>query len=240
MLKFGRRLIFCCLFVFCLQQFSAPLAAAGEKEERIRLLQEKMQALKAQLETMQEDRLREQPPSETPWQPILKVGEERVAYAQYAYLLGPQMRKDDLDSALQQIHYQTSTDELKERGTLFVIPTFPLAAGEQMSIETYNRELAAQILHQIGVPAAIEGGLLVAGKPINRLSLTDDPLLLIDLADCDQIMRARIFELLKSQRLFTEDGSIHRYLWELARSASPQAFSFYWQNNLAWLSLDNE
>ena len=239
MFRFAQVLVFCCLIILCLQQISAPLAVAGEKEERIRLLQEKMQALKAQLAEMQEQKLREQPPTEAPWQPVLKAGEERPAYAQYAYLLASQMGQDKLDSTLQQIHYQTSTDEMQERGTLFVIPALPLAAGEQMSVERYNRELAVQLLHQVGVPAAVEGGLLIAEKPLSRLEDGEKSFLYIDLTDCDRIMRARIFELLKTERLFGEEGSIQNYLWQLVKNASPQAFSIYWQDNLAWLSVDN-
>lgn len=238
MLRFVRNLFFCCLFILCLQQLSAPLAVAGEKEERIRILQEKMQTLKAQLAEMQEQKLREQPPTETPWQPILSVGEERPAYAQYAYFLASQMSQDKLDSTLQQIHYQTSIDDMKERGTLFVIPALPLMAGEQMTVERYNRELAVQLLHQAGVPAAVEGGLLIVAKPLTRLAAGEESILFIDLADCDQIMRARILELLKTQRLFGDDGRIQDYVWELVKSASPQAFSLYWQNHLAWLALD--
>ena len=239
MFKFGTRFLRCFLFVICLQQILVFPVVAGEKEERVQLLQKKMEKLQELLVRMQEEKLREQPPTEIPWQPILQSGEERPAYDQYVYLLAPQMRAEDLDSTLQQLHFLANQDELKERGTLFVVPTLPLSAGEKMSVESYNRDLAGQLLKEIRIPTALEGGLVVAPDPLGQPDVAAGSLLFIDLAGCDQILRSRIFGLLQSQRLFTEDGSIHGYLWELMESAAPQAFTVYMQDELVWLARDN-
>jgi hypothetical protein len=239
MRQFMKHLFKCTLVMVCFLHLLNISAVAGEKEERIRLLQEKMKALQAQLEIVQETKLREQPPTETPWQPIQNPGDERPAYAQYVYLLGSQVAKADLDSALQQMYYLASQDKMEQKGALFVVPALPLAPGELMNVDTYNRELAVQLLAKVGVPSAVEGGILVAAKPLTRLNADDRELLFIDLAGCDQILRARIFELLLSQRMFSPDGTIHSYLWELIKSASPQVFNLYWQGDLAWLSVDN-
>lgn len=239
MRRFMKNLFRCTLVMVCLLHLFNVCAVAGEKEERIRLLQEKMKALQAQLEIVQETKLREQPPTESPWQPIQAPGEERPAYAQYVYLLGAQVAKADLDNVLQQMYYLASQDKLEQKGALFVVPALSLAPGELMNVDTYNRELAVQLLAQAGVPSAVEGGLLVAAKPLNRLNADDRELLYIDLVGCDQILRARVLELLRTQRLFAPDGTIHGYLWELMKNASPQAFSLYWQGNLAWLSVDD-
>ncbi|NOQ42670.1 MAG: hypothetical protein GQ563_09270 [Desulfuromusa sp.] len=239
MLKHGKRFLCCFLFVVCLQQILVFPVVAGEKKERVQLLQKKMEKLQELLVRMQEEKLREQPPTEIPWQTILQLGEERPAYDQYAYLLAPQMRAEDLDSILQQLHFLATQDQLTERGTLFVVPTLPLSAGEKMSVESYNRDLAGQLLKEIQMPTALEGGLIVAPDPLGQLADTEGSLLFIDLAGCDQILRSRIFGLLQSQRLFVEDGSIHGYLWELLKSATPQAFSVYMQDGLVWLTLDN-
>lgn len=238
MLTCGRRIVFFLFVLFSLQTLFAPVVQAGDKEERIRLLQEKMRLLKEQLAVMQEQKLREQPPGEIPWQPILRAGEERPAYRQYAYFLSAQMGQEDLDSVLQQIYYLASRDPLEERGTLFLIPSFQLSAEQQMSVETYNRDFAGQILHQAGVPTAIEGGLLVSAEPLSRARSEGDPLLFIDLAGSDQILRSRIFELLTSHHLFADGGSIESFIWELVLNASPQVFSLYWQDHIAWLALD--
>ena len=237
MLSCRRRIVFFLFFLFSLQALSAPVIQAGDKEERIRLLQEKMRLLKEQLVVMQEQKLREQPPTDIPWQPILSAGEERPAYRQYAYLLSAQMGQADLDSVLQQIYFLASRDRLEERGTLFVIPAFQLSSGQQMSVETYNRDFAGQILRQAGVPTAIEGGLLVSPTPLSRAESEGEPLLFIDLAGTDEILRSRIFELLTSQHLFTDGGNIHSFIWELVLNASPQVFSLYWQDHIAWLAL---
>ena len=90
------------------------------------------------------------------------------------------------------------------------------------------------------MPTALEGGLLVAPDPLGQPDVAAGSLLFIDLAGCDQILRSRIFGLLQSQRLFTEDGSIHGYLWELMKSAAPQAFTVYMQDELVWLALDKD
>lgn len=240
MFEFGTRFLCCFLFVICLQQILVFPVVAGEKEERVQLLQKKMEKLQELLVRMQEEKLREQPPTEIPWQPILQSGEERPAYDQYAYLLAPQMRAADLDSALQQLYFLAKQDKLKERGTLFVVPTLPLSAGEKMSVENYNRDLAGQLLKKIRMPTSLEGGLVVAPDPLGQPDIATGSLLFIDLAGCDQILRSRIFGLLQNQRLFTEDGSIHGYLWELMKSAAPQAFSIYMQDELVWLALDKD
>ncbi len=239
MLKQGSRFLYCCLLVVCLQQILIFPAVAGEKEKRVQLLQKKMEKLQELLAKMQEEKLREQPPTEIPWQAILQPGEERPAYDQYAYLLAPQMRAEDLDSTLQQLHFLANQDKLKERGTLFVVPMLPLASGEKLSVKSYNRDLADELLKIIKMPTALEGGMIVASDPLDQLDMTEDSLLFIDLAGCNQIIRSRIFGLLQSQRLFTEDGSIHSYLWELLKSAAPQAFTVFIQDNLVWLALDN-
>lgn len=238
MLRYGIRFLCCFLFVVCLQQVLVFPVVAGEKEEQVQLLQKKMEKLQELLVKMQEEKLREQPPTEIPWQAILQSGEERPAYDQYAYLLAPQMRADDLDSILQQLHFLATQDELKERGTLFVIPTLPLSVGEKLTVENYNRDLAGDLLKRIGVPSALEGGMIVASDPLGQLDAIEETLLFIDLTGCDQILRSRIFGLLQNQRLFTEDGSIHSYLWELLKSAAPQAFTVYMQDQLVWLALD--
>lgn len=240
MLKLGMRLLCCCLFMLCLQQVYVLPAAAGEKEERVQLLQKKMAKLQELLIRMEEEKLREQPPTEIPWQAILQPGTERPAYDQYAYLLAPLMRAEDLDSTLQQLYFLTNQDELKERGTLFVVPALPLADGEKMSVKSYNRDLAGSLLQKIKLPSALEGGVLVASTPLGKHDSDEDSLLFIDLTGCDQILRSRIFGLLQSTRLFTEDGSIHKYLWELLKNAAPQAFTIFMQDNLVWLELNNK
>lgn len=240
MFKFATRFLCCFLFSVCLQQILVFPVVAGEKEERVQLLQKKMEKLQELLVRMEEEKLREQPPTEIPWQPILQSGEERPAYDQYAYLLTPQMRAEDLDSILQQLHFLANQDELKERGTLFVVPTLPLSAGEQMSVESYNRDLAGKLLQEIRMPTALEGGLVVAPNPLGQPEVAAGSLLFIDLAGCDQILRSRIFGLLQSQRLFTADGSIHEYFWALMKGAAPQAFTVYMQEQLVWLALDKD
>lgn len=233
--------LFCCLLLLgCLPFAVAQPALAEEKEERVQLLQEKLKKLKQLLVQMEEQKLKDAPPTETPWEPLLDFGLERPAYDQYAYLVAPQMRQDALDSILQQLHFFSQQDEMKERGTLFVIPTLPLAEGEAMSVARYNRDLAAAMLRKIGVPSALEGGIIVAPDPLGETGVASGPLLLIDLAGCDQILRSRIFELLQSVRLFTADGSIQNYLWELLKSASPQAFSVSVKGERMWLSVDND
>ncbi len=237
MLKIVKYFLCCFLVVICLQQVFVPPVFAGEKEERIKLLQEKMKKLQDLLAIMEEKKLREQPPTEKPWEPILKSGEERLAYDQYAYLLAPRMLATDLDGILQQLKYIADQDPLKERRTLFVIPALPLAKGESMSVEKYNRDLADDFLEKINVPTAIEGGLLLAPNPLNREGVASGPLLFINLTGCNQIIRAWIFGLLQSQRLFTEDGSMSEYVWALLESAKPQSFNLYMQDNITWLSV---
>lgn len=233
--------LFCfVLMAFFLLHLSGGPAAAGEKQDRIRLLQEKMKVLQEQLAVMQEARLREQPPTAIPWQPIQASGDERKGYAQYVYLLGSQMGQDDLDAVLQQVYYLASNDSLEERGTLFVVPALPLAGEAQMSIDAYDRELAVALLARIGIPSAVEGGLAIAAEPLGRLDQEDRQLLFIDLSGCDRVLRTRILELLQARRLFGPDGTIHDYLWELLKSASPQSFKLFWQKGVAWLSVGSE
>ncbi|MFK5926399.1 MAG: hypothetical protein QM483_07210 [Desulfuromusa sp.] len=240
MLKHSIRFLCCFLFVVCMQQIFVAPVVAGEKEERVQLLREKMEKLQELLVMMQEEKLREQPPTEIPWQPILQGGEERTAYDQYAYLLAPQMRAADLDSILQQLHFLATQDELKERGTLFVVPALPLAPGEKMAVKNYNRDLAGTLLQEINMPTALEGGIIVSPNPLGQPGVAKGSLLFIDLVGCDQILRSRIFGLLQSTRLFTEDGSIHGYLGRLLKSAAPQAFTVYMQGELVWVALANE
>jgi len=233
--------ILCCLLLlcFCSGSLVSPVFA-NEKEERVRLLQEKLKKLKQLLVEMEEQKLKETPPKDIPWEPLIDFGLERPAYDQYAYLVAPQMKQQDLDSTLQQLYFFASQDELKERGTLFVIPALPLAEGETMSVEKYNRELAVRVIRKVGLPSALEGGILVLPDPISEQGVAEGPMLLIDLTGCDQIMRARMFELLQSVRLFTEDGSIQDYLMALLKSASPQAFSIFSEDEMVWLALDND
>ena len=240
MLKHSIRFFCCFLFVVCLHQIYVFPAVAGEKEERVQLLQQKMAKLQELLIKIQEEKLREQPPTEMPWQALLQADTERPAYDQYAYLLAPQMRANDLDSILQQLYFLANHDELKERGTLFVVPALPLAVGEAMGVKSYNRDLARNLLGRVGIPAALEGGLIVSPDPLGLSDVAKGPLLFVDLAGCDQILRSRIFGLLQSARLFTEDGSIHRYLGQLLKSAAPQAFTVYMQEEIVWVSLANE
>jgi hypothetical protein len=240
MSKFIMRFFCCCLFVVCLQQYFVLPVVAGEKEERIQLLQKKMEKLQQLLVKVQEEKLREKPPTEIPWQPILQSGTERPAYDQYVYLLAPQMRAADLDSSLQQLHFLANQDELKERCTLFVVPSLPLSTGEQMTVKSYNRDLAGSLLQGLRMPMSLEGGLIVAPGHLGKLDVTEESLLFIDLTGCDQILRARILGLLQSYRLFTEDGSIHGYLGKLLKSAAPQAFTIYMQGELVWVALASE
>lgn len=233
--------LLCCLLIFCaLQTVVVQPVVAGEKEERVQLLQEKLKKLKQLLVQMKEQKLREAPPTETPWEPLLDFGLERPAYDQYAYLVAPQMRQADLDSILQQLYFFSNQDELKERGTLFVIPTLPLAEGEAMSVAKYNRELAVEMLRKVDVPSALEGVIIVSPDPLAEEGVSKGPLLLIDLAGCDQILRLRIFELLQTVRLFTEDGSIQDYLWALLKSAAPQAFTVAVEGERMMLAVDND
>ena len=233
--------LFCCLLL--LSFVSLPLVSpsfAGEKEERVQLLQEKLKKLKQLLVQMEEQKLKESPPTETPWEPLIDFGLERPAYDQYAYLVAPQMKREALDSVLQQLHFFAGQDTLKERGTLFVVPTRPLSEGETMSVDKYNRDMAVSIFRKIGLPSALEGAILVVPNPITEEGVAKGPMLLIDLVGCDQMLRARIFELLQSVRLFAEDGSIQDYLWELLKSASPQAFSVAVEGEQMWLAVDND
>jgi hypothetical protein len=233
--------MFCCLVILAFCQLSmVPPTLAGEKEERVKLLQEKLKKLKQLLVQMEEQKLKESPPNEIPWEPLLDYGLERPAYDQYAYLVAPQMRQEILDSTLQQLYFFSSQDELKQRGTLFVIPALTMAEDEYMSVAKYNRELAGSMLRKIGVPSALEGAIIVVPDPLNEEGVASGPLLLIDLAGCDQILRSRIFELLQSVRLFTADGSIQDYLWALLKSASPRSFTVSVEGERLWLAVAND
>ena len=236
MVRFTTSMVCCLLFLFCLQQVLVSPVMAGEKEERVKLLQEKMAKLQELLVKLEEAKLRQQPPTDIPWQAILQSGEERLAYDQYVYLLAPQMQAIELDSSLQQLNYLASQDEMKERGTLFVIPALPLAEGEKMSVKSYNRDLAGELLNKLELPTSLEGGVLVTPYPIGKLERKEDTLLYVDLTGCDQIIRARIFSELQSTRMYTEDGSVHKYLWNLLKSTSPQAFSMYMEDGILWRS----
>ena len=240
MVKATRIFLCCFLFIFCLQQVFVAPALAGEKEERVKLLQEKMAKLQQLLTKLEEAKLRQQPPTDIPWQAILKMGEERLAYDQYAYLLAPQMQADVMDSSLQQLNYLATQDEMKERGTLFVIPALPLKEGESMSVKSYNRDLAGSLLKSLSLPTSLEGGILVAPYPVEKLEHKGETLLYIDLTGCDQIMRARIFGELQSTRMYTEDGSVHKFIWNLLKNTAPQSFSMYMEDEILWLSLDED
>lgn len=237
MFKKITQIFFCLLMVFALQLSTVPATVAGEKEERVELLQKKLEKLKQLLVEMQEQKLKEQPPTDIPWEPVLGFGQERPAYDQYAYFLAPQMTKEVLDSTLQQLHFVAGLDTLKDRGTLFVVPALPLATGTAMSVSSYNRELATAYLRKIGIPVAIEGGLIVAPDPLTQMGVTEGPLLMIDLTGCDQMLRARIFEVLQDSRLFTGGGSMQDFLWKLLKNASPQSFTVSAEGERMWLSV---
>ncbi len=230
------RIVACLVLLLSLQApLLTPSAGAGEKEERIQALQEKMAQLKAMLAELEEQKLREQPPEAPPWQTVTARGEERRAYSQYAYLLAPQMRSDMLDSVLQQLHFIAARDAMTERGNLFVVPALSRSGGALLPVAGYNRDLAASLLTGVGIPSAVEGGILVTGEALGETRQPEAPLLFIDLRACDQILRARIFELLQTVRLFGEDGSIHSFLWELITAARPQAFRVHQQHQVTWL-----
>ncbi|WP_303721927.1 hypothetical protein [Malonomonas rubra] len=231
----------CCLLLVCaLQVPIVQPAIANEKEERVRLLQEKLKKLKQLLVQMEEQKLKETPPNEAPWEPLLDLGLERPAYDQYAYLIASQMQQEVLDSVLQQLYFFSNQDELKERGTLFVIPTLPLDAGETMSVEKYNRDLAVAILRKIGLPSALEGAIIVAPNPLGEEGVAKGPLLLIDLTGTDPMLRSRIFEQLQKVRLFTEDGSVQDYVSALLKNAAPQSFTLFMQGELMWLKVADD
>ena len=230
-----------CFLLFCgLSVGLVPQVQAESKSERAELLKQKLLKLQKLLEQVEEAKLKEQPPTESPWQPIQAFGQERPAYDQYAYLLAPHLRKTELDSALQQLHHLAGLDELKERGNLFVVPALPLAIGEVMSIDRYDRELAATYLRTVGLPSAYEGWLVVSPDPLNQAGVAAGPLLMIDLANCDQVTRARIFDLLLKVRLFTEDGSIHSYLWQLLQNAAPQVFKVSMEGQRLLLAVETD
>lgn len=239
MLKISRRCV-CFLLFLLLSVGLVPQLQAEVSSERAELLKQKLIRLQQLLVQVEEAKLKQQPPTEAPWQPVQAFGEERPAYDQYAYLLAPHLRKEELDSALQQLHYFASLDELKERGNLFVVPALPLSTDEAMAVGSYNRELAANYLRKVGLPSAYEGWMVVAPDPLTEAGVADGPLLLIDLAACDQIMRTRIFDLLLNTRLFTEDGSIHSYLWKLLQGASPQIFKVSMEGPRLLLAVDSD
>lgn len=236
----GRIVLSLLMFAVLLQGFHAIPAFADEKAERIQSLQEKMARLKELLADMQEQELRKQPPGEIPWEPILQSGQERPAYGQYAYLLAPQLAKEHLDSILQQIYFLAEQDPLKERGNLFVIPALPLDQGEVFSVARYNRAFAGELLRELGIPTAVEGGLLLAPEPLAKEGTLSGPLLYIDLHGVGRILRTRIFELLQQQRLFVEDGSIQDFLWKLLNNAQPAVFMVHQEKNLTWLAVAPE
>ncbi len=237
MIKLVTRFVYCSLFIVCLQQVLVLPAIAAQKEERIQLLKQKMEKLQELLAKVKEDELRELPPTEKPWHPILASGDERTGYYQYAYLLTPQMPATVLDSIMQQLNYIAQQDEMKERGVVFVIPALPLADGESMVVSKYNRDLASSLLKKIKLPTAIAGGVVVSPVPLGKKGASTEPLLFIDLTGCDQVLRSRIFGLLQKYRLFTEEGSTSGYVWELLQLVAPQAFTVYMHDNVAWLSL---
>lgn len=219
------RLLCCLLLLVMLQQGVVCRAQAGVKEERVQQLQEKLQKLKEQLATMQEAEIHRKQTSEAPWQPLQQSGEEWTGYQQYAYLLAPQLRNEDLNSTLQQLRFLAGLDKAKERGTLFVVPARPLAVGEALESADYNRELASTFLQQLDVPTAIEAALVVTPQPLGKKGVVTGPLLFVDLTGCDRILRARIFELLQKQHLFADDDALHGYLWRLLKNAAPRAFT---------------
>ncbi len=238
MMKLSTRFLCLFLLLFCLQLVQVSPVAASEKEERMELLQQKMAKLQELLSRMEEEKLREQPPTDIPWNPILAAGDERTGYYQYAYLLASQMRAIDLDSVLQQLSYVATQDEMKERGVLFVVPSLPLEADETMAVKKYNRDLAAKFLKMTGMPTAIEGGMLIAPFPLGHADVAKDSLLFIDLSGCDQRLRSQIFALLQNYRIFTDDGSVSGYVWKLLQDTAPQVFTIYMHGKVGWLKLE--
>lgn len=232
-----RAVICLALLVAFQSQLFLPAATAGEKDERILLLQEKMAKLQEMLAELEEQKLREQPPQEIPWQPVAGSGEERRAYRQYVYLLAPQMRREVLGGVLEQLYYTAERDPLTQRGSLFVIPALNPSETGQLSVEQYNRSLASQWLSAQGIPSAVFGGVLVSADPVGESSGERQPVLYIDLDGCDQILRARIFELLQTTPLYGDDGSVAEFLWTLVAKAQPQAFRIYQQKQITWLSV---
>ncbi len=218
-------LLFCSLlFVLAVLQTHPAQLQAATNEEQTEQLRAKLEKLNELLEKMQQLEALKKPPTEPPWQAVLDYSEERLAYAQYAYLLAPHMQKETLDSILQQLHFFANRDQLESRGTLFVVPALPLAAGETMGVSHYHRELAKGFLQKAGLPSAAEALLLVAPEPLTKPGVAEGPLLLIDLAHSDQILRARILELLQQLRLFDEPEGMTDFLWQLLQQTTPQAF----------------
>ena len=52
----------------------------------------------------------------------------------------------------------------------------------------------------------------------------------------DQVTRARVFSALSKTHLYTDDGSIHAFLWNLIQQAAPQPFRVYQDGKLVWLA----
>ncbi len=231
-----RVLICCALLIPAQSYFFTNTACAGDKEDRIQALQEKMTRLKGLLAELEEQKLREQPPEIIPWQPLVNSGQERRAYTQYAYLLAPQMPQEDLSAILEQLYFTATRDKLTQRGTLFVVPALTQTEPEQLLAADYNRGLAADLLSKVGIPSAVSGGLLIVSAPVNKLVLEKQPALYLDLAGCEPMLRARIFELLLAGQ-FNEAEDLYSFIGNLIAAASPQAFQLYQQQQVLWLSV---
>ncbi len=238
MRRFLIRTLICFALLLPLQSYVwFDMACAGEKEERIQALQEKMTQLKGMLAELEEQKLREQPPEEIPWQPLISRGEERRAYTQYAYLLAPQMRQESLSAALEQLYYTAARDGMSHRGTLFVIPALNQTEAKQLEGVDYNRGLAADLLGAVGIPSAVSGGLLVTSDPIGKQARQDRPMLYLDLDGCSPMLRARIFELLLVSTLDESGASLYSFIGNLVAAAKPQVFQLYQQQQILWLSV---
>lgn len=212
-----------CLVLFiALQQIFVAPACADEKQEQIQLLQKKMQKLQELMTQLEELKASQAPPTAPPWEKLAKTGAEWPGYQQYAYLLAPQLRGEDLDAVLQQLHFFAGRDAMEERGTLFVIPAVDDESAANMRVEDYSRALAIELVQTLNSPTAIEAWLVVSPAPLTQSGIADGPLLVIDLAGSDRMLRARIFELLQQQQLYTEDGSFADFIWQLLNEIAPQ------------------
>ena len=80
--------------------------------------------------------------------------------------------------------------------------------------------------------------MIVTPEPLDRLHDSQAPLLFLDLSGSDQILRARIFDLLLKQRLYEDEGSLHRFIWDLLQKTAPQAFRMHIQGRFLWLALE--
>ena len=241
MRKLFVRAFVCCVLLLPLQSYLlSPAAFGAEKAERIQALQERMIQLKSMLAELEEQQLREQPPEVIPWQPLISSGEERRAYARYAYFLAPQMGQETLGATLEQLYFTATRDALTQRGTLFVVPSINQTEVNPLAVSDYNRSLAADMLATLGIPSALAGGLLVTTDSIEKKTLQDQTVLYLDLDGCEPVLRARIFELLLTHDFQGTGGEFYPFIGALVAAAQPQTFKIYQQQHVIWLSVAAE